>query len=72
MAPKGNYVVPDQEVHAPHQKGTLYSLDALCSGRTVVLRVFGRFGCPFTRHDAHQLSQHRQRFEALGASPSSA
>ncbi|KAJ9055082.1 hypothetical protein DSO57_1007837 [Entomophthora muscae] len=67
MTIKSNYVGEDLEVHAPHQKGTVYSLDALCSGRTVVLKVFGRFGCPFTRRDAHLLSQQQQQLEGLGA-----
>lgn len=46
---------------------SVQTLDSLCKGRTTVLKVFSRVGCPFTRCDAHRLSQLKKRLHALGA-----
>ncbi|KAJ9062622.1 hypothetical protein DSO57_1008916 [Entomophthora muscae] len=63
-----NFVRRDLIVHAPYQNDVSHSLEDICHGRTIVLRVFGRFGCPFTRLDAKRLSGQSEKLEALGAS----
>ncbi|KAJ9067382.1 hypothetical protein DSO57_1000291 [Entomophthora muscae] len=43
------------------------ALNSLLGGRTTVLKVFGRLGCPFTRYDAHCLSQQKKKLSKVGA-----
>ncbi|KAJ9067379.1 hypothetical protein DSO57_1000288 [Entomophthora muscae] len=63
-----SFIRPELVVQAPRQSGVSHSLENICHGRTVVLRVFGRFGCPFARLDAIRLSEQSENLEALGAS----
>lgn len=60
-----DFISPRLKVHGQHQGKQ--PLASLCSGQTVVLKVFGRFGCPFTRHDASQLSRQREQLATVGA-----
>ncbi|KAJ9062619.1 hypothetical protein DSO57_1008913 [Entomophthora muscae] len=44
------------------------SLEELYAGRAVVLKVFGRLGCPFSKREADHISKHKGKMESYGVS----
>ncbi|KAJ9067383.1 hypothetical protein DSO57_1000292 [Entomophthora muscae] len=55
------------DLEASLSSSDVQTLNSLCRGRTTVLKVFRRLGCPFTRYDAQCLSREKAQLEAVGA-----
>lgn len=62
------YICEGLELQVPQQAGTACTLSELCAGRTTVLKVMRRFGCPLTRQEAREISRHAEELHKMGVS----